>query len=106
MIKNFVLLFLVSIMFCSCNKEEEEPRVVNFAVFFESICSESFSILCVSREEFRRIQEVFETNQNGPDLDCLPVTVTDLEGTVHEGFLRGFSSTGADIPCIQQEDII
>ncbi|NHF60375.1 hypothetical protein FK220_013555 [Flavobacteriaceae bacterium TP-CH-4] len=73
--------------------------------FFESVCSESFSILCVSAEEFGRIRDIFMTNQNGEELECLPITVTDLEGMVHEDFLRGYSSTAENKPCIQELDI-
>lgn len=103
--RNIVLLFLGLTMFSSCNNADEEKPIVNFAVFFETICQETFSVLCVSQQEFIRIRTIFDDNQNGDDLGCLPVTVTDLEGTVHDGFLRGFSSSDEDIPCEQEEDI-
>lgn len=106
MLKSLGILFLLSITLSSCNEENEEPRAVNFAVFFETICAETFSRLCVSEDEFNRIKKIFDDNENGADLDCLPGTVTDLEGTIHVGFLRGFSSTGPDIPCVQEEEII
>lgn len=99
------IIFLILVMLTSCNKEDEEPRAVNFTVFFESICEQTFSRLCVSEVEYKCIRKIFEDNQNGPDLDCLPIMVTDLEGTLHEGFLRGFSATRAEIPCFQEEDI-
>ena len=86
--RNIVLFSLVLILFSSCNGEDEEQPAVNFAVFFETICVETFSRLCVSQEEFIRIREIFEDNQNGDNLDCLPIIVTDLEGTVHEGFFK------------------
>ena len=105
MIRNITLLFLGLITFSSCNNDDEEKPIVNFAVFFETICDETFSVLCVSQEEFMRIRTIFNDNQNGDDLKCLPITLTDLEGTVHDGFLRGYSSTDEDIPCVQEEDI-
>ena len=98
--------FMGLFLFFSCSEKDEEPTAVNFTVFSESVCSETFSRLCVSQDEFIRLREIFEDNQNEGDLECLPVTVTDLDGTIHEGFLRGLSSTGADIPCIQELDIL
>ena len=103
--RNIVLFLLGLVFFFSCNSENEEQPYVNFAIVFETICAETFSSLCVSQEEFIRIREIFEENQNGDDLDCLPIIVTDLEGTIHEGFLRGFSSTPEDLPCVQELDV-
>nr|WP_299340564.1 hypothetical protein [Allomuricauda sp.] len=103
--RNIILFSLGLIPFSSCNSEDDEQPAVNFTIFFETICEETFSTLCVSQEEFIRIREIFEDNQNGDNLDCLPIIVTDLEGTVHEGFLRGFSSTPEDLPCVQELDI-
>ena len=103
--RNIVLFSLGLIFFFSCNSEDEEQPAVNFTIFFETICAETFSTLCVSQEVFIRIRGIFEDNQNGDDLDCLPIIVTDLEGTVHEGFLRGFSSTPEDLLCVQELDI-
>ncbi|MDX1314088.1 MAG: hypothetical protein R3356_01185, partial [Eudoraea sp.] len=99
-----ILLFLITSLLFSCNKEDEDFKAVNFAVFLNpTSCLARMSILCVSEDEFTRLKEIFLANQNGPDLDCLPATVVDLEGTVHEGFLRGYSATGADMPCVQKE---
>lgn len=106
MIKKVAILFIVSLFFSSCSNEDEESSIVNFSIFFEPVCAESVSVLCVSIDEFERIREVFEANENESDLDCLPITVTDLKGTVHEGLLRGFSSTDSDIPCDQEVKII
>lgn len=103
MIKNLNLVFIaVTMLLSSCSKENEEPKSQKFAIFIETVCEQESSILCVSEEEFRRVQKIFADYENGPDLDCWPITVTDLEGSVHEGFLRGLTPARDDIPCVQQ----
>ena len=99
MSKSFILLFLTISILISCNKRNDEIIILNFAVFFEPVCLQPLITLCVSEDEYVRIKEIFLANQNGDELDCLPVTVIDLEGTLHEGFLRGYAATRNDIPC-------
>jgi hypothetical protein len=103
MIKNLKLVLIsVTMLLSSCSKEAEEPKPQKFAVFIETVCEQESSILCVSEEEFRRVLKIFTDYENGSDLDCWPITVTDINGTVHEGFLRGLTPARDDVPCVQQ----
>ncbi|PHN93369.1 hypothetical protein CSC80_10595 [Maribacter sp. 6B07] len=87
MLKKLTIVLLISTIVFSCNKKDEEPKLVNFAIFFETVCIESFSIICVSEIEFKRIQEVFKGYEDDPDLDCLAITVKDLDG-IYRVFLK------------------
>ena len=105
MIKNLKLVFISTmlIILSSCSGENEAPKAKEYAVFIETVCEQVATMLCVSEEEFLRVQTIFQNYEKGPDLDCWPITVTDLEGSVHEGFLRGLTPVRDDLTCTQQE---
>jgi hypothetical protein len=94
------LLFLVVVLLISCNKEDQDDKPLNYVLFFTSSCEDRFVFLCVSADEFARIRKIYEENQNSSYSDCLPIRVTNLNGIVYNGFLRGYSVTGKEIDCI------
>jgi len=93
--KFFILIHLI-LLSISCEKEVEKP-IVNFTIFFQAECTGGMVFICVTQEEFDRVKVLNKDNE----IPCFPVTITDLDGKIHEGILRGYSSTTEDIPCNQ-----
>jgi len=86
------ILFHLIFFLISC---VQENSIVYFSVFIEAECGESVTNYCVVQEEFEKIKAIRENN----DDKCLPITITDIDGNIREGILRGYSSTDSDLPC-------
>lgn len=102
--KQFFKIFIIShllLLSISCEKEVEKP-LVNFTIFFQAECQSEMVFICVNEDEFRRIQKLSELNDAILN-PCLAITITDLDGKIHEGILLGYSGTSEDIPCNQTD---
>ena len=94
--KKYALLFLavLSSTLISCSKDDENTNNNKYSAQLEKKCRGSITSFCITENEKERLNDLPFTGQA-----CNWVTITDINGNKHSGYLRSFGTANAEEAC-------
>lgn len=94
----YYLIFIISIFtLMSCGKQDEFDYY--YIYYIEECLDREILSICVSKKEHERIKKISMANEEGENVNCLIIEITDLDGNVQEKIFRGYGSSNDDFLC-------